>query len=510
MKATKSAPSLVVAIVIASSIIGHLTALAPLTAAQLVKLISIGTPDHIVAAEVTERGLKETIDKALVDLVRKAGAGPATLNALEKIRPRATLTIRGLTGTRILVPGLTDGRIGDGGALILKDLWPGKYEVTADLFEHTPEKQMVSLQANAAVDLEMRLKSSYGFLSISTNSTRATINVEGVSRFRNNVSKHRLRAGSYTVKIESPYHNSHSETVEIQGGDTVERQITLTADARQLEDLLARVQQKYSNRDYRGAASDATDYLGVTADTDRDGRRTALTNLSLARFQTREYDEAAAAGRRALALGGSFSLNVTHHHASGFFEPHQATLNVSPYRFDYNPVSECNFTKGSTDSARVAVTFDRNARLAMSGGSRTILTALQVRLPKPNKPAEFYTLNFIDDDADRLHAIYRLVLAATTIRESASSSGPVDQTGIVGKYVRVGGPSDYLELKADGTFFVQQQGKSAAGTFAVNGNVVTLRMAQRSETGRIEGTRIVDPQGDVWEKVPGVGPADKK
>jgi hypothetical protein len=73
-----------------------------------------------------------------------------------------------------------------------------------------------------------------------------------------------------------------------------------------------------------------------------------------------------------------------------------------------------------------------------------------------------------------------------------------------GKYLRKGKSSDYLELNANGTFSVLQDGKSASGTYNVQGDNLTVTSPQIGGGGtakaRFIGNTILDNEGIVWEK----------
>lgn len=472
----------------------------PLTVAQVLQLIAARTPDTIVAAEVGDRGLAVPIDRGVIDSIRKAGAGRETLSRLERIRPKSAMTIRGLAGTSITLDGAYAGQIPDQGVLALNDLWPGAHDVAAALNDHLPARQAVTLRANENAEVDLSLKSVYGFLSVTTDPARATISIDGASQFRNSLAKQRMRTGSYVVRIEAPYRKPHQETIEVPSGQVVERHIALAPDTDQLSSLLLRVSQSYGNRDYRTAASDATEYIGAIGDAQPNGRARALTFLALSQLHMREYERAAATGAQALDAGEALNFEVVHHH-SGFIDPHPARLTISMYAFQYEPLGSCNITRGSVDSRLVEVTFPAT-RLSVAGRSGT-WRAVQVRLPKPNEPKETHALNFIEEDERRLNAIYGLIHSASTRRAGLSAAAAaVDPSTVFGTYTRVGKSTDYLELKSDGTFVVQQDGKTMKGTFSVAGNIVTAQSGKLTDTARIEGSRIVDRQGIVWEKPP--------
>lgn len=481
--------------------IGGVAAIAPLTLSQLLGMIKIPMPDAAIAAEITERGVRQPVDQKMLDTVRKAGGGPATIAALDRVRPRAALILSGVPGTSVGVNGNIVGRIGDGGTLALTDLWPGRHEISGELSEHTSQKLSLTLAAGSKTDADLRLRSVYGFLSITSNAPQATIKVEGGPQFRAPLAKQRMRAGTYTVSIEAPYRQTRTVILEIPGGESIEQDLTLEPDRQALDALLVRIRQNFASRNYRTTATDAADYVAISHPADVSGRMLAFTHLTIAQLELRDYANALRNGVQALEIGGTLSLDVMHHHASGFVDPHRARLTVSKYKFQFDPVEACTFSKGSVDSRLVGVTTDSNLRMPKGWRPEAGARAVTVKLPKPNKPTEYFTLNFFDEDYQRLNAINGLLSAAVTRRRNAPTTTVVSPSDVVGRFVRVGsGSSDYLELKSDGTFYVQQQGQTATGTYSVSGNTLTLRTAKRTDTGEFEGLRLIDGQGEIWVK----------
>jgi len=89
---------------------------------------------------------------------------------------------------------------------------------------------------------------------------------------------------------------------------------------------------------------------------------------------------------------------------------------------------------------------------------------------------------------------------------SAPQSQPVQPTppsdrSVLGKYVRKDKNSDYVELNADGMFFLQQGGKGYRGNYNVQADIITVQVSNAPASRlRISGNTIVEPDGTVWEK----------
>jgi TonB family protein len=59
----------------------------PLTLSQIEKLIQIQAPDATIAAEIRQRGLNFAPGKETADTLRRVGAGPEVLQAIDELRP---------------------------------------------------------------------------------------------------------------------------------------------------------------------------------------------------------------------------------------------------------------------------------------------------------------------------------------------------------------------------------------------------------------------------------------
>jgi len=127
---------------------------------------------------------------------------------------------------------------------------------------------------------------------------------------------------------------------------------------------------------------------------------------------------------------------------------------------------------------------------------------------KSNGRIEKYLLTQIADN------LKKLSMAST---QSSTGNEPPDTRDYAvtaaGKYSREGKPSDYMELDADKSFFLTNDGKSSAGTYRVGGNTLTLILPTgQASRATFKGETITDTEGIVWVKQPGSGAAvsDKK
>src|SRR6266436_3381452 len=74
-------------------------------------------------------------------------------------------------------------------------------------------------------------------------------------------------------------------------------------------------------------------------------------------------------------------------------------------------------------------------------------------------------------------------------------------SGMSGKYVSEKNPKNYVELKSDGTYFLQEGSMGVTGKYEVEGGQITLKTDMGfASRGNIEGKTIIDKDGDRWTK----------
>lgn len=70
---------------------------------------------------------------------------------------------------------------------------------------------------------------------------------------------------------------------------------------------------------------------------------------------------------------------------------------------------------------------------------------------------------------------------------------------LTGTYISEKNDKHYIELKADGIFFVQESTGTRHGNYEIEGNVITLKFKDGvAARGKIEGKVLIDPDGDKW------------
>jgi hypothetical protein len=91
--------------------------------------------------------------------------------------------------------------------------------------------------------------------------------------------------------------------------------------------------------------------------------------------------------------------------------------------------------------------------------------------------------------------------ADAAVEAPGASQDPTAAAALAGAYVYDENTANQLQLNADGSFWLRQEGKSYKGSFLTDGKRLTLQIPGRKEIGAaIDGDVVVDPNGHRWVK----------
>lgn len=88
--------------------------------------------------------------------------------------------------------------------------------------------------------------------------------------------------------------------------------------------------------------------------------------------------------------------------------------------------------------------------------------------------------------------------------QPAPPNDPARMAAVQGRYARKGMPSDFIELNADGTSGLRQDGHSVRGNYTVQGDTISFTspdMPGLTSRGHLTGESIKDDEGIIWEKM---------
>jgi hypothetical protein len=93
-----------------------------------------------------------------------------------------------------------------------------------------------------------------------------------------------------------------------------------------------------------------------------------------------------------------------------------------------------------------------------------------------------------------------VALVALLMLGCMTTDQPPSGEEYVGRYVKEGSPSDYTELRADGTYVIEERGETLEGTYEVLGEDLTIFAVFGTATGVIKDNKIIDNEGHIWVK----------
>lgn len=100
----------------------------------------------------------------------------------------------------------------------------------------------------------------------------------------------------------------------------------------------------------------------------------------------------------------------------------------------------------------------------------------------------------------RTSVLRTLPILMALLALSAGCGKQEQQQTLSGRYVHLASDQNVLELKADGTFTLQQAGMAFTGSYTVDGTTFTLNAPTGSDRGTIRGDTLIDSDGERWVK----------
>ena len=373
-----------------------------LTVQQVASLLKTGLPDQAIAGEIASRGVTG-LTRQTLDQLSRAGAGTATLAALNNALPHCRLVIRTGEGAAIGLDGKIVGQADSQGILILDGLDPGPRLLKVTLENHHDFNGQILLKMEGPNEIDVPLEWTAGFLQMEINDPRALVEVDGAGRIDPKV-RQSLTPGVYMLTASAPLRKSERRSLVIEGGKTLSVRIALEADAAALEALERQIKQDYDAGNYRAVMTKFEEYSQFSSPPP-----SLLATLALSHFGTGNYGEFHKIGLRALATGGGLGFLLSHNHFTlgpGRQTGHPSVLTITRQTLSYEPKAQCNHEQFSVPLA--SATFSRQ----VVGNGEFAVDSLHVSTPNPAKPNKKISLNFLVQDDRQLEALKAFLQAA--------------------------------------------------------------------------------------------------
>lgn len=365
-----------------------------LTLQQIEKLLAIQTPDEIISSEIKARGMAGIVDSDVIEKVRQAGAGPATLKALYPLVPKADLSIHTTPGVTVFIDGQEVGISDSAGLLTLSGLDPGVHDLrlTKQFFHEYSSRSRLAAHSNI---VNAPLQWAVGFLSLSTSPADATIAISGIDQLPSPITKAPLSIGEHTISASAPFKQSISRVIQIEGGKVLNMDLTLHVDEAAVQRLRANIVELAAVSNDSAVIHEARIYHSVAGPDPQ-----VLSAEARAYQRMKSYSELVAAVLELVSTGGAFSFAVIHDHTGlALIKPHPAFLTFTGTKLQYRPEGICITREFSLPLSEI--------RLEIRA-SRVNFEVLTVLVPNGGKGKKEVTMNFLASDPKLLPIILNI------------------------------------------------------------------------------------------------------
>jgi hypothetical protein len=194
-----------------------------LTLGQIRSMLLVGKEDAAIAAEVDRRGLAAPLSRADLTLIRRDGAGPQLVRALERRLARPVLIVRAnLPGSEVSANDQPAGITDQTGRLKLAGLEAGSYRIQVRARGYLTATKNVSLARGEEHTLEFELRAAPGQLRVAASVPELSVKVDGKEVRLGTDRMVEVIAGSREVEVSCPYCAPARTVVQVVGGEVTD------------------------------------------------------------------------------------------------------------------------------------------------------------------------------------------------------------------------------------------------------------------------------------------------
>ena len=118
------------------------------------------------------------------------------------------------------------------GKATISDVTIGEHQVTIRRSRFRDAVFSLSVLPGKANTIDAKLELAVGFLTVSTNTPNSSIDIAGIGRFANAISKMELPSGLYTLTISGPSYVTSRRDIHVTAGQDAKLSVELLADTR--------------------------------------------------------------------------------------------------------------------------------------------------------------------------------------------------------------------------------------------------------------------------------------
>jgi hypothetical protein len=366
-----------------------------LSLAQVEKLISIRTPDSLVAQEIQSRGISDIVTSAVVSRLRARGAGGETVAAVTKLIARSTLVVLTTAGADVILDGSHAGTAGLDGRLAIPGLDPGTHVVQIQKVNFRARSEAVQLPPNQTTSLDGILDWAVGFLTVSSNAEDVRIQYTGGAAQMGRITRAAVPPGAITVVASAPLRKQVSQDVIIEPGKEATISLLPPWDDIAIAKLKNQIHASFRSHEYQTVIREAGRYLQTNA-RDKD----VLAEVAISNLEVEKYPEFRRTASAALDAGATLQFQMQHHHAGFRLGLHPALLAVTSHTLRFQPEGSCNFEAFETPLDQIGTENGLNTVIARSGNRSVYVVKLT--LPNPSNAKKRITLNLAKEPDDLL------------------------------------------------------------------------------------------------------------
>jgi len=356
---------------------------AKLSQKQVSQLVSIGTPDDIIAQEIGDRGLDFEPTGKMIEDLQGHKAGPRTLGALRELIRLGTLEIQAPAGSDVTVDGMPSGSINAQKVLVLRELAAGSHQIIVRKTDYQEGHYTVEIGNREYKRLPVRLAWAGGFLSVRAEPPGSAISIEGLGQFNGGISDIESPPGTYSIAVTHAGFMPVHQNITVTAGQHAVSEIRLKADPESLKSTLAAAETGLAAGNTAAAIKSANEVLSLDANNAQ-----ARSLIAAAYFREQDTSHFAASFGEAIRLGGSVPVTLLHVHngfAKKYLHPFTLTTTANTIAFDPQLSSgPCNIQPFTSPVKKVQDIEVRN-------GNGTVLLRLKLIDPNTSKAV---TLDF--------------------------------------------------------------------------------------------------------------------
>jgi hypothetical protein len=364
---------------------------------QIRKLISIRTPDNVVAQEIQARGVIGDYGRREIDQLQQQGAGPQTITVLQRMLPLSSLRLKTEPGATVKLDNGAALQSDANGLVTFTGIERGEHQLAVEKMYYKASIQPIILKARENAAIEVPLDWAVGFLSVTTDVADAQITIGGNPPQLGRVNRLALPVGFSTVVVRAPLRQPSSQSVHVEGGKETTIAVSLSLDAAAISAATNQVHLAFQGHNYAGVLQQSVQLFRVGI-RDKD----VLGDVALSYLETRDYARFVGAAEQALSAGAQLSFRLTHIELG--FKPnnHPAEVKLSNASLVFKPIGRCNHEEFSVPIREVRAD---QRRLSFQN-----LFIVNLVVPNPSKDRKGLNINMGTEDPEKAQAIKQLVL----------------------------------------------------------------------------------------------------